>query len=398
VRNRSCSLDVVLIAVGLFGCADVDASSSFASASTVDEWAPQPTDEIDLLFMIDNSCSLTEEQASVVTEMPRILSILATGHDASGTVPDARPYRSIHVAIVDSDMGLGDVTGITTCDPGFGDDGLMQIRARHPGTGCLADYGAQYAATANVFAFEAGGPSSTSQAGTDMGCVAALGTDGCGFEHQLESPLKAISLAPGADGASPVSWTAPGYRPPTFFAGTFGHGDDPRTNGAFLRPDSMLAVILVTDEDDCSTPNPSIFSPDDPRYNTVDLNLRCHEWASELYPIERYVDGFAGLRARPERLMFGVIAGVPPAVAGMSPETILEDQWMSEHVNPSMMNQLMPVCISPGGRGVAYPARRITQVAHGLEERGARVTVQSVCTTDFGPAFLEMLRILMLRR
>jgi hypothetical protein len=389
---------LVLAAAAGLGCADVDASSSYASASTVDEWAPPPTDELDLLFMIDTSCSMTEEQASVVTEIPRILTILATGHDASGTIPDARPFRSFHVGIVDADMGIGDVTGLATCDPGFGSDGLMQLRANHPGTGCEPDYTDRFASTPNVFAFEADGPVSMTQAGVDVGCVAALGTGGCGFEHQLESPLKAISPAPRSDGSSPVAWTAPGYRPPTFYAGTFGHGDDPRTNGAFLRPDSMLAVVIVTDEDDCSASDAQIFSPDNPLYNTVDLNLRCHTWTNGLQPIQRYVEGFVGLRARSERLVFGVIAGVPPAVGGMAPSTILEDPAMTERVNPSMMNQLMPSCISPGGRGVAYPATRLTQVAQGLDERGARVTVQSICSTDFGPAFLEILRLVQFGR
>ena len=43
-------------------------------------------------------------------------------------------------------------------------------------------------------------------------------------------------------------------------------GHAPATNGAFLRPSSVLAIVTVNDEDDCSTPHPEIFSPDDARY------------------------------------------------------------------------------------------------------------------------------------
>lgn len=369
---------LVATAVAGYGCFERSLKPVNPCTTSVQGTVIQVTsvDKVDLLLMIDNSNSMTEEQASVVTEIPRIVTILTSGHDATGTIPDFMPARSLHVGIVDSDMGLGDVTGIATCDPGFGDDGLMQIRARHPGTGCMADYSGTY--PGNVFDFTVGGGRTASQFGTDVGCVGALGTDGCGFEFELESPLKAISLVPTVTGDSPVNWTHAGYRPPTFYAGTFGHGGDAATNGTFLRPDSALAIITINDEDDCSTPNPQIFSPDNPAYNTVDLNLRCHEWAGELYSVSRYADGFIGLRSNPALLIYGAITGVPPAVAGMSPETILADPAMHEQVNPTMMNQLMPACISPGGRGVAYPAIRMTQLAQLLNAAGASTDRKSV--------------------
>jgi hypothetical protein len=363
----------------------VDAGSD---ADLPDAVSAPPTDQVDLLLMVANNGPMTEEQASTVTEIPRVVTVLASGHDPLGMIPDFAPAGSLHVGIVDSNMGVGDVTGLARCTPGFGDDGLMQIRARHPGTGCMTDYSVTY--PGQVFDFIAGHTVTPAQFGTDIGCVITLGTDGGGCVSQLDASLKAISLTPRADGSSQVSWTRPDYRPPTFYLGTFGHGDDPATNGAFLRPESVLAVVLVTDMDDCSG-NPRIHSPDDPAFNTVDLNLRCHTFQDELFPIDRYVDGFAGLRAFPERLVFGAITGVPPALSGASPTDILRDPAMQEQINPTMLNQIIPVCISPGGRGVAYPAVRITRVAQGLVAAGAHVTMQSICTTDFGPAFAAIL-------
>lgn len=344
----------------------------------------QSVDQVDLLLMIDDSNSMTEEQASIVTEIPRIVQTLTSGSVTPGAPPTFRPARSLHIGIVSSDMGLGDVTGIATCDPGFGDDGLLQTRATAPRSGCT-DTSARY--PNGVFDFEVGGAATSSAFAADVACVATLGTAGCGFEHQLEAPLKALSLRPTATGDSPVAWTRPGYRPPSFWGGTFGHGDDPATNGAFLRAGSVLAVVLITDEDDCSTPNPSIFSPDDPAYDVVDLNLRCHEWADELYPIERYVDGFLGLRAGPHLLSFSAITGIPPALAGADVGTILADPAMIEQIDPSATTQILPVCISPGGRGHATPAIRITQVAGGLAAAGVSVSMQSICNTDFSGAF-----------
>ena len=60
-----------------------------------------------------------------------------------------------------------------------------------------------------------------------FGCIAAVGENGCGFEHQLGAVARAL----GADGArAPVE------------------------NDGFLRPDAALAIVLVSDEDDCSAP------------------------------------------------------------------------------------------------------------------------------------------------
>jgi len=354
----------------------------------VDAGPPPPfVGEVDLLLMIDNSNSMTEEQQSIVTEIPRLVRVLSTGDRDGDGIADFTPATSLHIGIVDSDMGLGDVTGITSCDPGFGDDGLMQIRARHPAPGCMMDYSTRYPTTPNVFAFAAGGAATTAQFSSDVACVAALGTDGCGFEFELESPLKAISLTPTSTGDSPVAWTHAGYRPPVFFGGTFGHGNDGTTNGAFLRPGSVLAIVTVNDEDDCSSPNYHIFGLDDPAYSGVDLNLRCHAFPDELYPVSRYAEGFLGLRRDPTRLVYAAITGVPPAVAGMDPAVILADPLMTEQVNPAMPNQLVPACVSPGGRGVAYPAVRMTRLAQMLNTGGARTTVQSICNSNFGPAF-----------
>lgn len=356
-----------------------------ACVTVADAGPPPPTDQIDLLLMIDNSNSMTEEQASVVQEIPRLIQILTSGDRNGDGMRDFTPASSMHLGIVDSDMGLGGTSGIATCTSGLGDDGVMQTRARHPATGCRMDYGSTY--PNHVFTFTAGGTTTPASFAADVGCVARLGTDGCGFEFELESPLKALSLTPTASGGSPVAWTAPGYVPPTFHGGLHGHGDDPATNGSFLRPTSVLAIVTVNDEDDCSTDHPEIFSPLDPMYASAPLNLRCHTFASQLYPPQRYVDGFIGLRSSPSRLVYAAITGVPPDLAGMDPAAILADPRMVEQIDPANANGLLPVCVSPGGRGVAYPAIRMTRVAAGLAAAGAHTTIQSICNDDFSAAF-----------
>src|SRR6185369_13017113 len=89
----------------------------------------------------------------------------------------------------------------------------------------------------------------------------------------------------------------------------------------------------------------------------------------------------------PTRLVFAAITGIPPDLAGLDPSVILGDPRMREMEDPAHPTTIAPVCTSPGGRGVAYPALRITRVAQGLADLGAFTTVQSICNSDFGPGF-----------
>src|SRR6185369_12657414 len=100
--------------------------------------------------------TMGEEQQLTVAQLPRVVQALVSGdYDADG-VPEVPSFRSLHVGIVDTDMGVGDVTGVAHCDPGFGDDGLMHVRRASPPAGCSADYSGTY--PGNVFDLTVGGP------------------------------------------------------------------------------------------------------------------------------------------------------------------------------------------------------------------------------------------------
>lgn len=379
---RHSSLALAFVAVAACETPAQEPADAFVA---VDAHAP-PTATLDLLFMIDDSGSMNEEQATLESAMPHLLELLATGHDTRGMLPDHAPFDSIRIAVITSDLGVG-TSELSRCDAVGGDDGIFQIDSRHPFGSCdtsyLDDYGARF------FDWEDQGPRNVEQVAHDLSCVLSLGTAGCGFEQQLDAPLEALSPAPLPDGGSPFDWTAPGYAPPVFRGGLYGHGNDPATNGAFLRADSALAVVTINDEDDCSTQNFNIFSLDD----STDLNLRCHVYQDQLYPIDRYRDGFLGLRQNPALLIYAAITGIPPERAGQDPAAILMDPAMVEQQDPANPNRLLPACVSPGGRGVAYPAIRMTELARQLDGAGAAVTVQSICNTDFSAAFSEIIRI-----
>ena len=85
-------------------------------------------------------------------------------------------------------------------------------------------------------------------------CVGRAGIFGCGFEQQLEAAYTALTTQSG-----------PGM-----------------PNEGFLREDSLLAIILVTDEDDCSTNDVEMFNPS--RDDLGPLNVRCALNPERLHP------------------------------------------------------------------------------------------------------------------
>lgn len=337
---------------------------------------------VDLLFVVDNSNSMAEEQASLAAEIPALVRALVDppDEDADGN-PDWLPIRDLSVGVVTTDMGVGGFTVPTCTDGDFGDDGLLRTEGNTAVDGCSASY--------PRFARYTPGAATPEEVAFDVSCVTQAGLGGCGFEQPLEATLKALSPA------APTAATGPGYVPPTFFRGTRGHADG--ANAGFVRDDTLLAVVIVTDEEDCSASDPNLFDPTSVTYGATDLNLRCFAHAeSAVHPIERYVAGLTALRARrPDLLALGVVAGIPTDLALASPSDadyarILADERMTERVDPTMPNRLEPSCNVPG-RGVAFPPRRLVSVAHGLG-RG-RSSVQSICQEDFAPAAAAFARL-----
>ena len=353
-------------------------------AFSPDAFVPRTTaEDVDLLLLVDNSNSMSEEQANLVALLPALVDTLATGdRDGDGT-RDFTPVRSLHVGVVTSDLGAGPNTGVPTCTRGLGEDGILRARSRIAAPPCMASY------PSGVFEFARATDDAAAFAST-IGCVANVGTGGCGFEQQLEASLKA--LTPSV--AQP--WTRDGYAPPRFVSAdgvpdsTTGHADG--ANAGFVRSDSVLAILLLTDEEDCSVRDYGLFVTGDPRFMSVPLNLRCHTFGEPsmgiVHPVSRYVDGLIGLRRDPSLLVLSAIVGIPPTVeppsgAPIDFAEILADPNMIPRVN-AMGTNLEPSCSSV--RGVAYPPIRIVQLAAGLDAAGAGVGLTSICNSDFSVA------------
>lgn len=321
-------------------------------------------DKVDLLLMIDNSMSMADKQAVLADAVGSVLNRLAmpacmadgrpTGAsaDASGAcangAPEFPPVRDIHIGVVSSSLGAH---GGQTCSrpedddrgqlvplvrpslnlPTWNQSGFLfwdpGARGQPPGEGDLQTLQARF---------------------RDM--VFGVGETGCGYESSLEAwyrflidpqPILSTPEVVGAGATRPV------------------YNADPATNpvlkqrAAFLRPDSVVVVVMLSDENDCSvidegqgwlvglqTLNNSAFrmpratsacakNPNDPccvpcaavpsavpagcalpaedatcqagmYYAAPDdsLNLRCYRQKERfgfelLYPIQRYVNGLS---------------------------------------------------------------------------------------------------------
>ncbi|MCA9605065.1 MAG: hypothetical protein KC619_05700 [Myxococcales bacterium] len=338
-------------------------SQAFVGSACEGDCCGRGNGSLDVLLGVDNSNSMSEEQALLAEQIPRMARVFATGDIDGDGIQDVPALHSVRIGTVSSDMGTGGFVVPTCANTDLGDDGALHTAGRTDIAGCLASYPsyAELAPSAGLTDIDA--------FVDQVSCTAQLGIGGCGFEQQLESVAKAVT---------------PSTAPMTFQDGTPGQAD--RANAGFLRTDSILAVVLLTDENDCSASDPELFDPASPVYGATDLNLRCSANPDALHATSRYVDALRASRDRPGDVVYALIGGIPADLAGADPATILADPRMAETVDPDAPSRLLPSCMSE--HGLAMPPRRLVEVAQGLPGS----TIQSICQDDFTPAVDAILR------
>jgi len=308
---------------------------------------------LDLLFLVDNSNSMWEEQELLTQSFPDLLGRLVNPEDADHDgAPDQPPVEDLHVGVISTDMGTGGFH-VPTCEDAIdGDDGILQNEPFEGATGCDESY-PQYLSWS---------PGDDPAAlATDFACIGTLGTGGCGFEQQLEAIRKAVTVH--AEGA----------------------------NEFFLREGSVLAIVLVTDEEDCSIRQDignatDIFNPD---LALGPLNLRCYNHRAQyVEPVDTFVHRLLDVRREhPERLVVAPIVGTPLGAdcGSRDMQCLLDLPEMQEVIDNSEEGQgerLTPSCEVPG-LGEAFPPRRIVQFAGRILESGGGINVQSICRQDW---------------
>lgn len=337
-------------------------------ASRYDAGPVGPTRDVDVLFVADDpqGGASIDDTIFVAQAAQRLFVALATGdRDLDGT-PDTPPVRSVHVGVTTGDLGTFGVSDAIIRCSDRGDDGAL-LQTAVAGSLCSATY------PTGVLRYDGGAIDESVVDG--IRCL-AFNNGGCFFQQGLEAALKALSPAPDVDGRSTVAWTRDDYVPPTFAGGSFGHAGPGGANDGFVRPDSVLVILLVRPIDDCSVPDASVFS--ESQYTDVNLHMRCHMTPDPRFPIERYVDGFIGLRRAPSRLVVAAFAGVPIGSESRSYADILADPSMQETIETVPGTHVAPICFSHL-LGESLPGRRMVRVLEGLQDAGAHTFLHSLC-------------------
>lgn len=306
--------------------------------------------DVDLLFMIDNSSGISDKQNRFRAAFGSFITSLTT---FAGGLPN------LHIGIVTSDLGS------TAADGMQGPDLVSQSGGCY-GSGTSADLQTSAAVAGNfIVDIDAGnGMRTVNYTGSIADAFIAssnVGTTGCAYEQSIESTRRVLAGNPTAAG--------------------------------FLRPGARLAVVYLTDEDDCSLAHATLFDPDTSMLGpigsfrctrfgvtcddggattdqmaTYGIKSRCHSNESGTY-LTRIADDiafFRGLATDPRNVMMAAIAG-PSAPF---------------QVGPSAGNPVLaPSCMYDTAIGtyVADPGVRLEQLVAAFRHR----VFSSACDPDY---------------
>ncbi|MBL9004847.1 MAG: VWA domain-containing protein [Myxococcales bacterium] len=286
--------------------------------------------DIDVLFLVDNSTSMSPKQKAIAQAIPAFIQKI----DATKS--------NYHIGVTTSDVGTlppgktsfpGGAME-TRCNTLRGDDGQLQNKACSARLMTQADMMSEFGQACkgtmnplcpdpsfvpsnawiskdgdkvNVSTPSAMGLTPSQIAQRAFQCIGLVGDFGCGVEAPLEAAKRAL------DEHLPA-------------------------NNGFLRPNSVLAVIFLTDEDDCSVQiaqrqllDPAAIScgtaSTDPEHKCFNLDYRCiakstvcneplsttglktncrESPGNFLEPVDKYVKFFSALRPKEKLILAGI--------------------------------------------------------------------------------------------
>ncbi|UJR82421.1 hypothetical protein [Sandaracinus amylolyticus] len=358
----------------VLACTPVDVTSSTPCLHTDRELRRTlegHPETVDLLIVLDDSSlgRIDEVNGAIA----RLTRSLATG-DRDGDGRREVPALPLRVAVVTSHLGVAG-HDVPSCTDGrfgaLGDDGVP--RSGDPSCG----------GSSPVITFE---PGDDADAFVEaVACAARVGTSGCGWEQPLEAALKA--LMPTHDAADLVF-----PRGLPMFREGAGHGFAEYDDFAVPYP-PLLAAVIVTDEDDCSVEDVSLFDP--AAYDGEPLETRCRDHRDALHAIARYVEGehgesgLLGLRWQPDDLFIAALVGAPLDAlepdAGGDYDGVLAHERMQLVPDPTQPSRVLPSCSGPGI--TAFPPRRIVEALDDLDDARVPTFLRSICAPDLEPSF-----------
>lgn len=220
---------------------------------------------IDMLFVIDNSVSMGDKQEILKVAVPKMVERLVApncvdldtkefvgrsqlqGNDLPPTCPagaklEFNPVNDIHLGVVSSSLGGH---GTTRCAKDYSDEyGTWYQDDRGnlvPTVRPIEDKGEN---NLGFLSWTGGDEAAATELNTRFAAhVAATGEMGCGYEATLEawyrflvdpSPPQSIALVENQSQAQGIEQSVLDQR------------------NAFLRPEGLLAIVILSDENDCS--------------------------------------------------------------------------------------------------------------------------------------------------
>jgi hypothetical protein len=254
---------------GLFGGANPTTTSGTGGSGGMGGSLPKPAhaDKIDLLFVVDNSPGTDLKHQILANDLPALLAVFTdppcTGNDGAwqdaqggacpqGTTRIFPPVADLHVGVITSSLGgHGADTCLADKSPSENDRGHLIKRASTDGT--IPDV-----KTWNDKGFLVWDPNVSKPSHSPPGdsspmsftaaakaIVVGAGQAGCGFEATHEAWYRFL-----ADPNPYQSITIDTMTQTAVLNGT----DDAllAQRAAFLRPDSLLVVMVLSDENDAS--------------------------------------------------------------------------------------------------------------------------------------------------
>ena len=196
----------------------------------------QKSGKLDVLFVIDNSANMAQKHAVLAASLPSFVDRVLK------MAPD------VHLGVITTSIGNH---GGTICSAASSavnthvDDQAQLLPSKRDGLTSYMDTG--------YLSFDATGKTGISDAallGTQLQTmIGAVGEDGCGFEAPLEAMYRFL--------VDPA--------PPLGIVQTDGTSKSTGVNAellkqreSFLRPDSAVAIVILSDENDCSIMDQSV--------------------------------------------------------------------------------------------------------------------------------------------
>jgi hypothetical protein len=324
-----------------------------------------PSRQLDVVFVIDNSGTMREEQDALGRAFPAFIEELRAG---PGGMPDVR------IGIVSTSFGAGPTTVSPECTT-LGDRGRFRVQ---PGCGLDLAVGGAF-----LIVDGQGRTNFTGSLSQVFSCLALLGTSGCGYQHQLQALRGAIADPPVNS-----------------------------ENRGFVRADARLGIVILSAEDDCSgEPTAEIYGAPIPAGQAG--SLRCAllghvcngqavppmagfeaplaacapyvrspaERSTRLINVQEFVDYVMAIKAgRPDNVVVSTIIGWND-----SPDAKYRMIERPGSFGGGTEIDIAPACAA-NETGNAGPGVRLHAFARSFPHH----TVHSICTGDLTPAMREI--------